>query len=320
MKEVLDSTKYVTEQSRYVHMNKKTLHRFCEKISAHGAEIPPWNCHYHYCGDIEPTVSYLLVLDTLNFCFWAPVGEKPWETDFASKKVSGYFGLAAALKMALESGVPITNAGFLRDMTAETLKALLGGSGTLPLLDKRLDALNELGEVLLGSYAGRAVNLVEEAANSAVGLARLLAKKLMSFRDVARYDGRDVFFYKRAQIFAADLHGAFSGRGLGRFEDIDQLTAFADYKLPQVLRHLGILRYDVDLAERVDSQALVDAGSAEEVEIRANTVWAVEWIRQALGRRKKILTASQIDWMLWNLGQDNTYREKPYHRTLTVFY
>ena len=90
--------------------------------------------------------------------------------------------------------------------------------------------------------------------------------------------------------------------------------------MPQVLRHLEILQYDEGLAEKVDSQELIDAGSAEEVEIRANTVWAVELIRQALGRKGRPVTASQIDWMLWNLGQNDQYRAKPYHRTLTVFY
>jgi hypothetical protein len=39
-----------------------------------------------------------------------------------------------------------------------------------------------------------------------------------------------VFFYKRAQIFAADVYGAFGGRGLGAFNDADRLTCFADYR------------------------------------------------------------------------------------------
>ncbi len=42
--------------------------------------------------------------------------------------------------------------------------------------------------------------------------------------------GRQVFFYKRAQIFAGDLWGAFGGRGYGEFQDIAQLTMFADYR------------------------------------------------------------------------------------------
>jgi hypothetical protein len=39
-----------------------------------------------------------------------------------------------------------------------------------------------------------------------------------------------VFFYKRAQIFAGDLYGAFRGRGLGEFTDLDQITTFPDYR------------------------------------------------------------------------------------------
>ena len=41
------------------------------------------------------------------------------------------------------------------------------------------------------------------------------------------YSGRQLFFYKRAQIFVGDVWGAFHGAGLGRFTDIDQLTMFA---------------------------------------------------------------------------------------------
>ncbi len=39
-----------------------------------------------------------------------------------------------------------------------------------------------------------------------------------------------VFFYKRSQIFVADVYGAFGGRGLGTFHDIEHLTMFADYR------------------------------------------------------------------------------------------
>lgn len=60
-----------------------------------------------------------------------------------------------------------------------------------------------------------------------------------------------MFFYKRAQIFVADVHLCFQGQGLGAFSDIAQLTCFADYRLPQLMMHLDILRYDEPLRERV---------------------------------------------------------------------
>jgi hypothetical protein len=148
----------------------------------------------------------------------------------------------------------------------------------------------------------------------------LLAEKLLSFQDVADYQEHKVFFYKRAQIFAADLYGAFHGKEWGSFVDIDKLTAFADYKLPQVLRHLGILRYAKSLAQKVDQKVLLDSGSPEEVEIRANTIWTVELIRQELKRMGKELKSFEIDWILWNLGQHAEFVVKPYHRTVTIFY
>jgi hypothetical protein len=41
------------------------------------------------------------------------------------------------------------------------------------------------------------------------------------------------------------------GRGLGSFHDIHKLTMFADYRVPVVLRELGVLKYDEDLGSRV---------------------------------------------------------------------
>jgi len=62
---------------------------------------------------------------------------------------------------------------------------------------------------------------------------------------------QQVFFYKRAQIFAADVYGAFQGRGMGALVDVGRLTCFADYRLPVVLRVMGVLRYGEGLAAKV---------------------------------------------------------------------
>jgi hypothetical protein len=72
--------------------------------------------------------------------------------------------------------------------------------------------------------------------------------------------------------------------------------------------------------EKVDRMVQLDPGSEEEVEIRASTIWAVDLIRKEMKRLGKEVRASEIDWLLWNLGQDDSYRAKPYHRTVTIFY
>jgi hypothetical protein len=100
---------------------------------------------------------------------------------------------------------------------------------------------------------------------------------------------------------------------------LNELTAFADYKLPQLLRNVGILRYAVPLAEKIDNQVPLAAGSEEEVEIRGNTVWAVELMGQELDALGLRLPSYQIDWMLWYASQDSKHM-KPYHRTRTIYY
>jgi hypothetical protein len=320
MFEVLETAAKVAEGSLQVRVDKVALIRFCRRLLEEGIEVPPWDPLHHFSGESEEMLSYLLVLDSLNFCFWPAPGEMKWEVEYKSKKYSGYYALAVSLKQAVESGIPIMRARYLAELSLDELRQVLGGGGGLQLLSHRLRVLNELGKVLLEEYGGDAHRLVETAGESATKLARLLAEKLSSFRDVARYGEHKVFFYKRAQIFAADLYGAFQGKDWGRFIDMDKLTAFADYKLPQVLRHLDILHYERDLAQRVDQKSFIGVGSPEEVEIRANTIMAVELILQELARGKKGVRAFEIDWLLWNMGQHESFKVKPYHRTSTIFY
>lgn len=320
MFEVLESSRFVARESRSVRIDRDAISEFAGRLAREDAAPCAWDPVHHFTGPPEQVTAYLMVLDTINFCFWPLRGDKAWDTNINGRNVSGYNGLAAALKRALENGVPLTDAGFLAGLSVEDLGRLLQGRGRLQLMEERAMALRELGAVLLRDYGGKAHHLVESIRGWAVDLARLLAKKLVSFRDTAVYRGRAVYFYKRGQILAADLHNALRGRGWGAFRDIERLTAFADYKLPQVLRRLGVLVYGKGLAQLVDRQEPIEAGSPEEVEIRANTIVAVEMIRQAVAENGLRLRPFEIDGILWQMGQEEEYRSFPYHRTTSLFY
>jgi hypothetical protein len=320
MFEVRERAQWVAEQGTLVRIDSRAVARFAENLSSQEMDVPPWDDFHHFRGSDEETVAYLLVLDTLNFCFWPPRGNERWEVEYQGKWFSGYYALALALKKALEAGFPLADSQVLADLSMDALQRILSGRGTLQLMDRRIENIRELGKALLENFQGKAHELVASAQESAVALVRILSDSLSSFKDVAAYQGRKVFFYKRAQLFAADLHGAFEGKDWGAFHDLEELTAFADYKLPQVLRHTGIMEYAKPLAERVDQMSLLEPGSPEEVEIRANTILAVERIREALRGKGKNFTSPEIDWLLWNLGQEDRFREKPYHRTISIFY
>jgi hypothetical protein len=140
------------------------------------------------------------------------------------------------------------------------------------------------------------------------------------FRDVSRYDELDVPFYKRAQILVTDLAMAFAEEGLGGFHDLDQLTIFADNLVPHVLRVDGLLDYDPDLLARIERGELIPAGSPEEVEIRALAIHTVERLVETLRSAGIPATARQLDYILWNRGQEDIYKAAPRHRTRTVYY
>ncbi|MBW1975422.1 MAG: queuosine salvage family protein [Deltaproteobacteria bacterium] len=326
MQEVLETTQWVVKHARDVKISPENITGFVDKYFNlfADARFGGWDKDIHFFDGMEETVRWIFVLEVLNHCFWPDPGQPRWEVPYRGRKYSGYVGLAISLKRAMEENVPITNALFLARMNYEILSTILRGAGEIPMLTERISNLREAGQVLLEKFDGDAVNLVKAADHSAVRLVHIVVKNFSSFRDQAQYavpEGElTVFFWKRAQIFASDLWKAFSGNEWGQFYDVKNLTAFADYKVPQVLRHLEVIRYSENLAELVDNRVILQAGSRQEVEIRAATIQAVELIKLELARRNLRLSSAEIDGVLWTLGQQEEFRQKPYHLCRTIFY
>lgn len=271
----------------------------------------------------EERARWLFVVDTVNFSFWPDPGTPKWSVEYGGKRWSGYWGLTASLKRAYEEGIPITNAAFLAELSEETLRHVFRGTGEIPLIEARLSLLREAGRMLQLSLNGDVMELIEAADKSAERLVQLIVILFASFRDEALYEGYRVFFWKRAQLYAFDLYTTFDGKGPGEFHDIDVLTAFADYKLPQVLRALGVLEYSEELTAKIERRVLIEPESPEEIEIRAATVQSVELLRQAIeeltGPRGRA-PAARVDQFLWYLGQEDAFRLMPYHLCRTIFY
>ena len=323
---VLTSTREVVLRARSVRIDHAQITRLADQLTtgAQLVEIPAWPEHYHFFDGSEYTVNWMLLLDALNFCFWGEKDQARWQISYRGEVLNGYWAEAASLRRAVEEGRPLWEAGYLSNIDYRELATIFRGLAAdapgIPLFEERLRAAREVGQVLLKRFEGQFSHLVEQAGQSGVQLVKLLAKHFSSFRDVVSYQNQEVFFLKRAQICVADLHSAFDGQSWGTFTDLEHLTIFADYKLPQVLRHSGVLLYAPALASAVDQQELLAPGSAEEVEIRAATIWASELLRRELvSRVGRPITAMEIDQLLWHLGQDASHMQ-PYHRVRTIYY
>ncbi|HEX8682123.1 MAG TPA: queuosine salvage family protein [Ardenticatenaceae bacterium] len=307
LQSVRDSAAHVAERATCVTIHEGAIAALADRIA--GGQMPriTWDEEHHYRDAGPLTVQYLLVLDALNFCFWP---EPSWD----------YNRLALALKNTLLREPERFRAERLATVQPEEARAMLGSRDDIPLLEQRAALLREVGAVLAARWGGEAANLVAAAEGSAASLVALLTAEFPGFRDHAIYRGWPVYLYKRAQIFVGDLWGSFEGQGLGRFDDIDQLTMFADYRVPQLLRAEGVLEYSNLLSSIVDLCRELPSGSDLEIELRACSIHAVELLRAALAGRGFPITSLELDWILWNVGEARQRQFKPHHRTLTIYY
>ena len=140
-----------------------------------------------------------------------------------------------------------------------------------------------------------------------------MSEKFEGFRDVSVYKGFEVSLLKRAQILVSDLYGA----GAWHFSDMEELTMFPDYQVPQVLNSRGVLEYSQELQRMVDNKLEIPRDSEMEIEIRASTIVACDLIAQGLG-----VPPYKVDWLIWQIGEHekNLGLLKNHHRTITTFY
>jgi hypothetical protein len=270
----------------------------------------------HLLGRGEQTLAYVLALDTINFGsgYFTHLKKRP--------ELSGYFTVAAGLKDWFEAEGPVT-AEKLSRLTAEDCLRIFGQEAenrpAAELMSIFAYALRQLGELARDQFQGRFEALVAAAGNRASRLIEIVCR-MPYFVDRQEYRGRTVEFYKRAQILCADLHLAFEGQGPGHFEDIDELTSFADNLVPHVLWVDGVLEYAPALIAKIDDGLLLLPGSPEEIELRAAAVHGVELVRAALAEQGTRVSAMRLDFLLWNRGQGAQYKSLPRHRTRTVYY
>ena len=307
----------VAERARFVRIRRDSIERYALSLPLQRAVAPTLDRATHYVADEAGTAAYFVTLDAINFGsgYFPHLKKRPG--------MSGYFTVASSLKDEFDQNGALS-AERLAGISAGDCRVLFGQEASdgpvTELMGLFAEALNDLGRLLLTKYEGQFEGLVAAADGSAERLVSLLAE-MRFFRDVQRYEELEVPFYTRAQLTAADLSLALGGRGLGAFADLDRLTIFADNLVPHVLRIDGILAYDEGLATRIDREDLIVPGSAEEVEIRACAVHAVEMMREALRRAGRVVTSMGLDYVLWNRGQERYYKTvTPRHRARTVFY
>ena len=323
----------------------------------------------------ERIALYILALDAINFSFWMDEKEDNWiKYEYEDLAVT-LTNMAKADHSYQQQVIHESNDGreptlssqytfspsSLEHMTVDHMTQLFQAHHAKgwvpPNIAVRCRIWNEIGRVLnRAPFHGSISSVLNLAHQSAPRLVHLLIEHFPNFRDdtIAYPDDSNrpplpslsqlpqLYFYKRAQICVADLNAALLAQGLPlSLSDLDQITTFADYRVPQLLRHYDILQYSPQLTGQIDDCIELAPFSNEEFAIRTATVAAVELLVLHLPQNnsEKVdfcsdgeissdtatsfsWTAMQIDWYLWQLGErmDQVNALQPHHRVRTTFY
>lgn len=305
---LLKNISHVVENSTHVHINEEALTDFVKNLA-----IEKWRYQNLFQQPDFPTiqekVQFLFLFNCVNFCFW---GEPKWTVTIQNEEMSGSRAMYHVLLEAAKKNPQLLSASYMKTLSLRDLKKIVGN---VPLLKERCDNINEAGRELEAHFDGQFYNLITQSAFETSQILTLIVKYFYQYNDVAWYKGKEVEFFKRAQILTSMVSKIVNLKG------IDLLSAFADYKIPQVFSHWGILFYSKELDSIITNQHLIDPGTEMEVEIRANTVWAVELIKEKLKKLKAVtMTSEEIDSMIWSISKLDPAIKNNHHRTISIYY
>lgn len=301
-----ETTDYVSKNSRYVKINYTKLDKIILgidiSIENHWLNSNPFNILDMQYKDI---FNFLIVYHTIgNFCFW---GNPKWKIDTELGELDGSYAMMYIIINKLKN-----NENF--DLTFEEFSKILSANVEIPLLKERYDSLITMNQFLKNN--NQDFYSVVKDLNEDRSLFEYIITSFPYFKDESFYNNEKIYFYKRAQLLTSDI--LHIKEKLEKVKvDYSHLVGCADYKIPQVMRCYGILEFNEELSQLVDNEIILEEGSPMEIEIRANTLFVINYICKKLDNK---ITRININDYIWLLGQDKSKMSKPYHRTLTHKY
>lgn len=300
------SYEYVCNNSKNIKINYSKIDDMIEQIK--NSSVDYWlDSNPYSLMDLktEEIINFLFIYHTIgDYCFW---GDPKWKIQTDLGTLDGSYAIIQLILNRFKE-----NNNF--EMSFEEFKKLLKGNVTIPLLEDRYQNLVKLNN-FLKSRNMTGYELIKEL-NVDNELFDFIVSNFDFFEDKSNYDGKEILFYKRAQLFTSDiLHVKEKKEHIN--VDYSHLIGCADYKIPQVMRCYGMIEFSDSLAEKIDSKIELEEGSLEEIEIRANTLKVINYIYEKLDKR---YSRMNINDFIWLLGQDKSKMTKPYHRTLTKHY
>jgi len=321
---VLKSLDPVVKNSTLVKVNEAKIAEVASWMAYEEFAQPDGSSLFNFGDDPDFLMDLILTVNTMNFAFTNFRTGIKYETDYNGRRYSDSEAMMANLHRAVVEGIPFFDGTYQANMMRVDLEQVFQGTIEMPMLDERVKIFNEVGEVLVAKYEGKWHNFVRSCTPRLYadgnGILERLTSEFPRFADVSDYKGSKIQLYKLPQLGIWGLHIALMPRKSWALEDAHLLTAFADYIVPVGLRVMGIFEYAPKLEEQLNSLVEVARDSAAEVEIRANSIYAIARLTDEINARRpglEPLLMPQVDFRLWKAYHATHW---PHHLTRTVMY
>jgi len=322
---VLESLPPVIEHSRDVHTNLDKVREVASWMAYEELPMPDYQLPFGIGqGSPDDIIDFVMTADAVDTAFTDFSNHTKFQVDYAGRHWSDSDALFACMKRAMDSGTPILDGKYLAQVSRPDMQKIFAGNIEIPMLDEKMAVWHQVGAVLAANYNGRFHNFVRSCPprlyDNGKGLIDRMVKEFPRFNDVSQYDGHTIKLYKLPQLGIWITYSALRKSGQFQLEDIDRMTAFADYIVPVGLRLMGITSYSDKLEKAINSYQLIPRDSAWEVEIRAHCIYATALLCEEINKKRapdnKIIIP-QIDARFWLPYHTTSW---PHHLTKTIMY
>lgn len=238
--------------------------------------------------------NFLFLLRVIDFRLW----EFPENWKYENKK--GFYGL-------LERTKDLFKVDDLEKIDFIFFKKIISPKESLSLAKLRFKFFRQSLNWLNKNFDGDFNNYFEENKKPIDFCLNLF--KLEKFRDYYK----SLHFLKPNQLLYYEY---LLGMNMyKKFEkELNELTIFADYKIPQILVNFGLIEIPKNYIKKLKRKDIVKRNSVFEIELRLASII----LGERLSEKFKI-PSYLLDTILWDLS--NKIKLKiPFHRTKTIFY
>ena len=302
--EVLSTVSKAVDQLEHLSINKDSIESVADWLAYEEFPFPSSTAAR---DDADDFIRATMFMNTLNFAFTDFDKSIKYEINEDGKVLSDSEAMYFQVNNSISSGIKLTD-----------------GNIEMPMLKERVEILNEVGQKLVDSYEGDWINFINNGPkklySNGDGLIERLVDEFPRFNDSAQFKGSNVKFYKLAQLTFWVIHAELSGSNYFKIEDMNSMTAFADYIIPVALNLKKITTYTSQLDQKIKSGVLIERDSDEEIEIRIASIFTTALLTESINERRpedKAIIIPQLDYRLWKNYHATHY---PHHLTYTTMY